>query len=312
MDKARIAKAFGKVLSLVSIGFIIFSIFKLGLDFSFVNNLPLFITVVICGVIIKLLSLWLSATSWTTWLAFLSKQTFNKNSARNVFIRANIGKYVPGNVMHFVQRNLFASDMGIGQMQLAMASIIEIASYVFVAFAIALITESNELAAVFQSYFFTRMPVLCFFVICGFILFIGLIVFFRKKITFFLANYKFHDFVKTLVIVMLLQIFILTMLGFVLVLLVLYAQGKTSLHIIETVLSTYILSWVLGYIVPGASGGIGIREMSLLLLLGPILGNSLVLSLSIVHRLITIVGDFLGYLIASIQYKRNIGNFSNV
>ena len=194
MDKARIAKAFGKVLSLVSIGFIIFSIFKLGLDFSFVNNLPLFITVVICG----------------------------------------------------------------------------------------------------------------------FILFIGLIVFFRKKITFFLANYKFHDFVKTLVIVMLLQIFILTMLGFVLVLLVLYAQGKTSLHIIETVLSTYILSWVLGYIVPGASGGIGIREMSLLLLLGPILGNSLVLSLSIVHRLITIVGDFLGYLIASIQYKRNIGNFSNV
>ena len=72
-----------------------------------------------------------------------------------------------------------------------------------------------------------------------------------------------------------------------------------------TVLSAYIVAWVLGYIVPGASGGIGIREMALYLLLGPLLGEGLVLALAVIHRLITIIGDFLGYLIVVLLNRRN-------
>lgn len=311
VDKAKFIKTIGKIISLVSLVFIFFSIYKLGIDFSFVQNPLLFILVVVCGVMIKLVSLWLSATSWTTWLSFLSKIPFSKNKARNVFIRANIGKYIPGNVMHFVQRNLFATDMGIGHIQLAMSSIIEIISYVFVAFLITIITARNGLENILQNYFGNKIPFLGIAAISVVIFLAGTIIVFRKKIKFILASYSFRNFIKTLVMVMVLQFVILTILGFVLLLLVFYAQGNISLQIVEVVLSAYILSWVLGYIVPGASGGIGIREMSLLFLLGPVLGNRLVLSLSIVHRLITIIGDFLGYLIASIKNKRNIGDISN-
>ena len=60
-------------------------------------------------------------------------------------------------------------------------------------------------------------------------------------------------------------------------------------------------------IVTGASGGIGIREMALLLLLGPLLGEGLVLSLAMIHRLITIIGDFLGYLIVILQKRKDKG-----
>lgn len=61
--------------------------------------------------------------------------------------------------------------------------------------------------------------------------------------------------------------------------------------------SAYIISWVLGFVVPGAPGGIGVREFVLTLLLGKTVGAELILTLSIMHRLTTIIGDFMAYLI---------------
>ena len=97
------------------------------------------------------------------------------------------------------------------------------------------------------------------------------------------------------------------LLAAVMVLLVWYAKGMPDAGVIGTVISTYVIAWVLGYIVPGASGGIGIREAALLILLGPLLGGSLVSALALVHRLITIIGDFLGYLIVILQERKKEG-----
>ena len=164
---------------------------------------------------------------------------------------------------------------------------------------------------VLSGYFGDKLPVLGIAVACAAVGMLAALFLLRKKIRAALAGHTAGEFLKTLLSVMGLQFVTLTLLGSVMILLVWYATGSLTLAQAGAVISTYIVAWVLGFIVPGASGGIGIREMALLLLLGPMLGDSLVLSLAVIHRLITIIGDFLGYLIVVLLNRKNGGVASN-
>ena len=311
MKKSGVIRLIGRILSVLSIGFVIYAVWKMGFDFSFVGNVPVFILVVLIGIGMKLLSLWLSSTAWAGWLSFFSRTPFKVQDARRVFIRANIGRYIPGNVMHFVQRNLFASGMGISQLQLAMSTVFEVMSYVSVAMCVALLTAGDSLQKVLAGYFGDRLPMLGIAAACVAAAVVIALVILRKKIRIALEGHTAKELVQTLLKVMGLQLVTLTLLGAVMLMLVWYAKGSMTFDMAGTVISTYIVAWVLGFIVPGASGGIGIREMALLLLLGPPLGKSLVLSLAVIHRLITIIGDFLGYLIVILRERKSKGTENN-
>ena len=69
-------------------------------------------------------------------------------------------------------------------------------------------------------------------------------------------------------------------------------------RMIPSVLSAYILSWVAGFIVPGAPGGIGIREATLTLLLANVVPVDSALLAAVIFRFISIIGDFWGLLFA--------------
>lgn len=299
----KILNYIGKCLSVLSICFVVYAVWRMGFDFSFVKNKPAFVGVVLVGTVIKIASLYLSSTAWATWLKFFSRKPFNMVEARCVFIKANIGKYIPGNVMHFVQRNLFASGMGISQKQLAVSTIFELLSYVIVALLLAVLTSGSGLLAVIKTYFGDKLLLVTALIIAGLAIIVIAYFILKRKIKELISDYERNDFFKTLLKVMLIQMITLSMLGVVMLILVLYATGIRSLEVSGIVISTYIVAWVLGFVVPGASGGMGIREMALLLLLGPVLGNELVLSLALVHRLITIIGDFAAYLIVLLRMR---------
>jgi hypothetical protein len=59
--------------------------------------------------------------------------------------------------------------------------------------------------------------------------------------------------------------------------------------------SGFCLAWVLGYLTPGAPGGIGIREGVFLLLLGPELGGGVAVAVAVLFRLSSVTGEALGY-----------------
>ena len=55
-------------------------------------------------------------------------------------------------------------------------------------------------------------------------------------------------------------------------------------------------AWTAGYLLPGAPGGLGVREAVSIALLTPILGVGAAIGLSITMRLVTTLGDGLGFL----------------
>lgn len=65
--------------------------------------------------------------------------------------------------------------------------------------------------------------------------------------------------------------------------------SKQTFFAFPTVFAT---AWVLGFITPGAPGGIGVRETILTSGLTPFIGASAAVSIAIVARIIAILGDF--------------------
>jgi len=59
------------------------------------------------------------------------------------------------------------------------------------------------------------------------------------------------------------------------------------------ILSLYLIAWVVGFLLPGAPGGLGARESAFLLLAGPHIGTEHLLLFALLARLINIGGDLL-------------------
>jgi glycosyltransferase 2 family protein len=57
--------------------------------------------------------------------------------------------------------------------------------------------------------------------------------------------------------------------------------------------AAYLSAWHIGYMVPGASGGVGVREATLLALIAEPAGEPAALALALVMRVQNVVGDLL-------------------
>ncbi|MDR2180647.1 MAG: hypothetical protein LBP21_10085, partial [Synergistaceae bacterium] len=66
----------------------------------------------------------------------------------------------------------------------------------------------------------------------------------------------------------------------------------------------YTLAWLIGYLVPGASGGIGIRETMLLLLLHTLYPQETILAAAFSLRILSILSEVLTYLFSMALFRR--------
>lgn len=126
----------------------------------------------------------------------------------------------------------------------------------------------------------------------------------RKKLTPILKEYSWNKFVRTAFLAVVEYAIVLVSLGLIMVALYAYMGGDVTWDNGSLIVSGYVIAWVLGFVIPGASGGIGVRELVITLLLGSVVGTEMVLTLSVIHRLITILGDFLAYLVMLILRRK--------
>jgi hypothetical protein len=70
-----------------------------------------------------------------------------------------------------------------------------------------------------------------------------------------------------------------------------------------TITLLFASAWTAGYLLPGAPGGLGVREAVSIALLTPVLGSGAAIGLSITMRLVTTLGDGLGFLFALVLQR---------
>jgi hypothetical protein len=196
-----------------------------------------------------------------------------------IYGRSQIAKYLPGNCFHFVGRQVLGRALGHSQAALALASLIETALLVALATALALPLAQARIGA-----WALALP-------AGALLFLSLAL----AAPGLLGSRSWPAAAgrsRGLVRAAMLQGAFFAVAGGVLWALAaaLAGPGSQALGPLTSV-STLALAWVAGFVVPGASAGIGVREAVLILALNGALGAEASAAVALMLRLVTTVGD---------------------
>lgn len=232
-------------------------------------------------IVINLLSSLIGIYAWHHMLLNYATKPFGYSYAYYYFAKTEIAKYLPGNIFHFVGRQVLAHKISITQKQMAKISLL---------FSLLLISGTIIAATIF-AFLSQKVPflILTLMLLSSIIIVISLVYLYPsirigKKVSLNLY-----------------LTFSIALQGVMLGTIVIYQSGSYSWSLFCLSVSIYILSWLIGYVTPGASGGLGIREGTFIAIIGYLhvnLQTDIVIFSVLMVRLINILVDIMMYLSA--------------
>jgi len=213
-----------------------------------------------------------------------------------LYARTQIAKYIPGNVFHFAGRWLGGYRMGLAHQANMGATLYEIAGLVAVA---APMAAYGFLSSILHK------EIGQILLAAGVLIWMLIFPFLAVKMTawiaprFCMTNWPLQTraFIR--------QGFIPAYFAYVLLFLalgLLFAgwtralSGVGGYDRLPFIISVFATAWLIGFIVPGASGGLGVREAVIVGLLGGMVGEAQSVIIALSFRLITVGGDVLFFM----------------
>lgn len=306
-DSKKVLKICGKCLMALSIIYVIKSFSQIDLASMNLGRIDRFIFILLILSFLPLINICIVGLAWKKHVDFISKENNDTRTVICIYLKSNIAKYLPGNVGHYVGRNVIGAKLGISQKCLAIASIIE-AVFIFVSTVIfCAFVSFSDLIKVVQKIgdFIIVKKHLVQYIVIMLIVVTGVILAIKK----FLAKYIKDYFGKGLAILFGKTFLLYTIGNFFSGILLALIFGLILNQKInyKVIISTNALSWLIGFIVPGSPGGIGIRESVLVFFLQHLYGKEDVVIAAMLMRICSIVGDFGAYLLSVVvehHYKR--------
>ena len=215
-----------------------------------------------------------------------------------IYCKSNLYKYIPGNVLQYVGRNQIAEFTNARHDQVALASVIEMAAQ-----AVGALLVSLFLARSYVLDWFSRQnKALIFGIVALEVALVAavLIVLSRKKKDL-LDELKGFLTRRNL-------LFVLGLLGFIVVTQI--VNSTLFVWLIRTLVTdlpraywsniagVYCVAWLVGFITPGAPGGMGIREALLSVLLANGVVPEMIIAAVVLNRIVTIGGDVIAFLVS--------------
>jgi len=298
IDPKKAASWAGTILMLVSLFFVAGRILSMrhDLDLSVLANsrtlAVLSLIALVEGVAVILLSL-----NFRGLVADVSGVVVDRPLAIRVYTVSNLYKYIPGGVMYVLGRNQMAVQTdALGHGKVALATVLE-----GVLFVTAAVILSTVYAFHYSIYYFRQieMPPMAGLLLGLLALLVVLVLFlFRRRLRTAFEKFKSEarDFRPAVLIKRQGCVLLLFNLppGTFLATLVILGQPVT-LELGVTVMGLFILSWLAGFLTPGAPSGLGIREAVLLMFLTATVDEGILLSAIVTHRILTVAGDVIAY-----------------
>lgn len=296
----KILKSLGAILSIFSIFFVAKNIINMNIDYSAILNNKKLLVVFTVGIFISVVLTYVLAYAWTRLINYFSSIKVDFNLGLNIYVKANLGKYLPGNVAHYIERNVFMNKYGVSHKNIIIATVSEMGGQAIAAIIISCILSYKQILMIFEKLILDKINLPLVIALCMFMLSAFTVVFIK-----YFKDIDFLRYLVTLITNMLLYSMVLLLYG-LLFLLLFWAFDKDIFNNVEICLqliSVYIIAWVTGFCVPGAPGGIGVREYVIGLLLGGSKLFEIAMVVAVIHRLITVLGDVVSYFIAMVYLK---------
>lgn len=284
--------------------FIVKKITDMNVDMSQFRS-PELIGVFGISTVIQTLQIICACIPWLVFTQSLSGKKIPFSLAMSVYTKSNIFKYVPGNVFQYIGRNQLAADMNISHVDVACATILDILFCVMWTGIISVILLGRKLIELLEKY---GNNLLLVAVIGITILALGIILIrfrFREKVEGYISRYlkaikKGNRFklIQGVIYYFFHNILSAAMYFFCLRLIF----GETlSIPELASLTGAFLFAWIIGFVTPGAPGGIGIRESVMLFVCGDKYEEKILLFVLAV-RISSILSDIAAFIIGRIYF----------
>ena len=296
-NKSKYIKYIGNIVTIVAIIFIIRKM--LSYDISSYNIFSVK-NIAIFGIILigYMGSVVLNTYPWLQIVQIISGKRIPFFQATLVSVRSNVLKYIPGNVFQYIGKNELALKSNVEHSEVAFSTIFDVLLMLIVAFVTGAILVGDYFVEIVTSYI--SLPTVLIIVAAGVAVLVVLIMILKKRIIVFFSQIiknlsKKENIFKliTCIAYYLIQNIFTGML-YLLVLCTISGMGMGQLPWLH-ILGANIISGVIGFLTPGAPGGIGIREMVMMLMTSGIMDGNTIMVTSVVFRIISILGDILAF-----------------
>jgi len=298
----------GYAITIASIVFIVYTISKM--DFAAIGGLFKYtwLVYIIFAAIVYALLYYILGYGW--WMIMQAVNPIDKVhfwKVIGIYMKTNIAKYIPSNLMHFAGRHMLSSNVKITHKYLLLSNVIEITLLSGIACIISvmslifgIVNLPEKLIVLFNG---PRALLPISMVIIGVVvvLYKGYLprIFFFLKLVISPANI--NKYIRVLLCYIVYFLTCSVILYLIYKLLFGYQFNELSYLYFISVLT---VSWLIGYVMPGAPGGIGIREFVLLAFLSYTFTNELAVMSTILLRVINVIGDIIAWLMGEVIFHK--------
>ena len=237
------------------------------------------------------------AESWFLSMRWLGDKLAHRALCYSIYGRTQIAKYLPGNVFHFAGRQIIGSQCGLSNSKMFGALCIEILGLAGTA---AVIASFSLQLFILPEWLVFIAPILAILVLI--ISPVLLLQIFRRlppRMGFVMPTKTLKTQVFSFFRIYTLHFCQATCLGLCLWL-IMIAINAGEAPSLQSSMAIAALAWVVGFVIPGASAGAGIREATLIFLLSSLIGEPNAVISAVVLRVITLLGDALFFIFSVI------------
>ena len=298
----RLMKLTGNIIVIAALAFIVKKFADMDIDPKSFRSTGVIVSLAV-GAAVQTLLIVLGCYPWLVFTQSLSGRKIPFSAAMPVYTKSNIYKYLPGNVFQYVGRNKLAADMKISHVDVACATVFDIAFCVISTGIVSVVLLGGAIAELLEKY--GRNLVIAAVCIIAAAAVLGIFVFikFREKLGEYLSRYSKafsrRNFPKLLsgALYYFFNAILSAAMYFTALKMILGSEAEISELL--TLTGAFMFAWIIGFVTPGAPGGIGIREGVMIFVSGDKFADKIVLFV-LVMRVSSVVADIFAFVIGRI------------
>ena len=212
----------------------------------------------------------------------------------HLYTKSNLYKYLPGNVMHLIGRNQIAAYCQVPHGDIAFCTVLELA-ITCLGPAIVSIIFSWKMVITWLGAHPGTIKWICILAAIALACCAAILVFLKKKGSFAKWFSRVRGALPLMGGMVICYALWNALMGaaFLLLLKTISPELAWTAHL--EIIGIFSFSWLIGFITPGAPGGLGIREAILMFFLDGIASADAVTSAAMINRIASIFGDMLAY-----------------
>ena len=297
MKLKRVIKITGNILMAAALAFVVKKLFDMDISFSDLKDDRVLISLMICFIFQTMIII-VSCYPWLMFIRSLSGRKVPYSAAMPVYTQSNLYKYLPGNVFQYVGRNKLAADMEISHVDVACATVLDVFFCVFWTGVVSVMLLGGSIAELFDIYGRKLLIAGAAGILAAAAVTAVMSLKFRGRLREYLSRYS-KAFEKSRRPQLLSGIFyyflhncVSAAMYFACLSLIVPQAGAGAL---ARLTGAFLFAWIIGFVTPGAPGGIGIREGVMLLVCGERYMDRIVLFV-LVMRVASVFADVAAFI----------------